>query len=144
MNARSTAAIFVAAVFLAAGLTAVAGPIPIGSGIPSADVSMKSVDGSSVTIADVAGEKGTLVVFTCNACPWAKAWEDRIVALGNEYRQKGVGAIAINPNDPNKVAEDSYEVMKERAEAKGVARGTLTRIPRRDGEGRPVGGNPPQ
>lgn len=107
----------IAAITLAAPVFA--GALTPGATAPSTDVKMMNVDGSEVSIADVAGEQGTMVVFTCNACPWAKAWEDRIVELGNAYQEKGIGAIAINPNDPGKVAADGYEQMKERAEAKG-------------------------
>jgi hypothetical protein len=52
-------------------------------------------------IADVRGKKGTLVVFMRNACPWAKAWETRIVEIGNAAAKQGVGMIAINSNDPD-------------------------------------------
>jgi peroxiredoxin len=92
--------------------------LAMGAAIPMADQKMKNVDGKEVAVADVKGAKGTLVIFTCNACPWAKAWEDRIVALGNEYKGKGVGVIAVNANDPGKVAEDGYDQMKTRAAEK--------------------------
>lgn len=95
--------------------------LALGSSAPMADQKMKNVDGREVSLADVCGEKGTLVIFTCNACPWAKAWEDRIVALGNEYAAKGVGVIAINSNDPAKVADDGYEGMQQRAKDKKFA-----------------------
>jgi peroxiredoxin len=94
--------------------------LAIGASIPMADVPMKGVDGKNVTIADVAGKKGTLVVFSCNACPWAMAWEERITAAGNTYTKKGVGVIVINPNDPAKVADDGYEGMKKRAKKLGI------------------------
>ena len=93
-------------------------PIALGASIPMAEQKMKNVDGKEMSIADVKGAKGTLVVFTCNACPWAKAWEDRIVALGNDYQKKGVGVIAVNSNDPGKVAEDGYAPMQARAKEK--------------------------
>lgn len=86
-----------------------------GAAIPDRDVKMKNVDGRELSIADVAGAKGTLVVFTCNHCPWAKAWETRIAALGNTYAQRGVGVIAINSNDPASYADDSFEAMVKRA-----------------------------
>src|SRR5687768_5660967 len=70
------------------------GPLDIGQSAAATTVKMQNVDGKMLSIADVKGEKGTLVVFTCNHCPWAKAWEERIVALGNEYATKGVGVIA--------------------------------------------------
>ncbi|HEV8198879.1 MAG TPA: thioredoxin family protein [Candidatus Polarisedimenticolia bacterium] len=93
-------------------------PLAIGGAIPMADQKMKNVDGKEIAVADVKGAKGTLVVFTCNACPYARAWEDRIVALGNEYKSKGIGVIAVNANDPEKVAEDGYDQMKTRAQDK--------------------------
>jgi hypothetical protein len=85
---------------------------------PKADVKMKGVDGAWHTIQGVAGEKGTLVLFSCNACPWVKKWEDRISNIGNEYQQKGIGVIMINSNDPAKVAEDGFEEMVARTKAK--------------------------
>ena len=90
-------------------------PLAIGATVPMADVKMKNVDGSEVSIAGVKGEKGTLVVFTCNACPWAQAWHSRIVALGNKAAKKGIAVIAINSNDPGVVAADDYAPMQENA-----------------------------
>ena len=55
----------------------------IGDKAPSTTVKMKNVDGKEVAIADVTGKNGTLVVFSCNHCPFAKAWQDRIAAIGN-------------------------------------------------------------
>jgi peroxiredoxin len=95
--------------------------LPIGSFAPMADVKMSSVDGRSVSIGDIKGAKGTLVVFTCNHCPWAKAWESRIVELGNTYAKRGVGVIAVNPNDPAAYPEDAYAVMQERAKQQAIA-----------------------
>lgn len=95
-------------------------PLDIGKEAVATDVKMRSVDGTQVSIADVKGEKGTLVVFTCNHCPWAKAWEERIVSLGNEYSTKGIGVIAINPNDPTVYEDDGIEAMKARADARGM------------------------
>ena len=95
-------------------------PLAIGSTAPMSDVKMMGVDGKSVSIADLRGAKGTLVLFTCNHCPWAKAWETRIVELGNTYAKRGVGVIAVNPNDPAAYAEDAYETMQERAKQRGM------------------------
>jgi peroxiredoxin len=96
-------------------------PLAIGAALPMADTKMKNVDGAEVSIAGVRGEKGTLVVFTCNACPWAKAWHSRIVALGNRAAKKGIGVIAINPNDPGVVAEDDFPPMQENAKRSKMA-----------------------
>lgn len=92
--------------------------IEIGDKAPKTDVKMKNANGDKLSIADVKGENGTLVIFTCNSCPWAKAWEDRIVEIGNEFQQKGVGVIAINSNDPSVNSEDGFDVMKERVSEK--------------------------
>lgn len=88
-----------------------AGPLALGAEAPMKSTALKSTDGKERTIAGVAGPKGTLVIFTCEHCPYAKGWAGRIVALGNEYAKKGVGVIAINPNDPSDHAEDDFEHM---------------------------------
>lgn len=94
-------------------------PLAVGSTAPMADAKMKNVDGSMVSIADVKGDKGTLVIFTCNHCPYVKAWESRIDELGNAYMAKGIGVIAINANDPKVQGEDSFEAMQSRAKERG-------------------------
>lgn len=101
------------------GGAVLAAGIGIGDSIPTATVKMKNVDGKELSIADVKGEKGTLVVFTCNHCPFAKAWEGRIVELGNSCAKRGIGVIAINSNDPAEYAEDSYDQMQKRAKDHG-------------------------
>lgn len=95
-------------------------PLALGSPAPMADVAMANVDGQSVSIAGAKGAKGTLVVFTCNHCPWSKAWEARIVALGNRFAGEGVGVLAVNPNDPVAYPEDGAAQMKERAAEAGM------------------------
>lgn len=111
----------VGAPLLAAPEPPAAKALELGAKVPLADQRMKNVDGHEIAIADVHGAKGTLVVFTCNACPWAKRWEERIVKLGNEYAGRGVGVIAINSNDPAKVSDDGYEQMRDRAKEKGFS-----------------------
>jgi thiol-disulfide isomerase/thioredoxin len=105
---------------LAASAALAGGPLPIGSPIPMADVKMKSVDGTEQTFASVKKPAGTLVVFTCNHCPFAKMWETRIVELGNVYAAKGVGVIAVNANDPKVATEDAFDVMQQRAKDRGM------------------------
>jgi len=89
--------------------------ISIGDPAPMATVKMKNVNGKETSIAEARKAKGTLVVFSCNACPYAKAWESRIVELGNASLKRGVGVIVINSNDPDVNVQDGYDVMKERA-----------------------------
>jgi peroxiredoxin len=91
----------------------------IGDKAPSTTVKMKSVDGSAVSIADVAGKQGTLVVFSCNHCPFVKAWQGRIASVGNAAKAKGLGVIIINSNDPTEYPEDSYAEMQKRSKDLG-------------------------
>lgn len=105
---------------LAASVAHAGSALAIGASIPMADVKMKSVDGKELTIAGVSKQAGTLVVFTCNHCPYAKKWATRIVELGNAYPAKGIGVVAINANDPKAYEEDSFAVMQERAKANGM------------------------
>lgn len=93
----------------------------LGDGIPMASTKMQNVDGRELTIADVKGEKGTLVVFTCNHCPYVKAWEARMTELANSFSKQGVGVIFINSNDMEKYKEDNFESMQERAKKLGLA-----------------------
>lgn len=96
------------------------GPLALGAKAPLASTKMKNVDGKLVSIADVSGKAGTLVVFTCNHCPFAKAWEERIVDLANGYSQKGIGVILVNANDPAKYAEDGISEMQTHAKTRGM------------------------
>ena len=95
-------------------------PLDVGQSAVATDVKMQSVDGRSLSIADVKGTKGTLVIFTCNHCPWAKAWEQRIVEIGNAYLEQGIGAIAINPNDPSVYQDDGIDRMKATSAERGM------------------------
>jgi len=110
-----------AALAAAGPFTAAAGTLELGAKAPMTAVEMKSVDGSKTSIAKVAGKKGTLVIFTCNSCPWVKAWESRMVEIGNAYAKQDVGVILINPNDPSQQAEDGFEEMVARAKKHGMA-----------------------
>ena len=96
-----------------------AGNLHFGDPAPKATEKMTNIDGRALSISDAKGSKGTLVLFSCNACPWVKAWEDRIAAIGNTYRKRGIGVIAINANDPEVVPDDGYEQMVQRAQERG-------------------------
>jgi peroxiredoxin len=83
-----------------------------------ADFRLKSTEGSLVSLSDYRSSKGLIVVFTANHCPFAKAYEDRLIALDRKYRPAGFPVLAINPNDPSVYEEDSFDNMKVRARAK--------------------------
>jgi len=85
------------------------------------DFSLKNVDNQNVSLSDYADAKGFIVIFTCNHCPYAVAYEDRIIDLDKKYKEQGYPVIAINPNDPAKQPEDDFEKMKTRAKEKGFS-----------------------
>jgi thiol-disulfide isomerase/thioredoxin len=76
---------------------------------------LEGVDGKKHSLSELKDAKAVVVVFTCNHCPVAQAYEDRIVALANDYKDKGVELVAINVNN---MEDDKLPAMKERAEAK--------------------------
>lgn len=88
-------------------------------GDTAADFKLKNIDGKMVSLGDFKKAKGFIVVFTCNHCPYAKKYEDRIVALDKKYKDAGYPVIAINPNDPNVQPEDGFQQMITRAKEKG-------------------------
>ncbi len=84
-----------------------------------ADFRLTGTDGKEYTLADVRGSKGTLVMFICNHCPYVRAVADRIVRDVGELRAKGIGAIAVMPNDTDAYPADSFDNMKVFAEENG-------------------------
>ena len=81
--------------------------------------SLKGVDGQTHSLEELKGEKGIAVIFSCNHCPYVKAYEDRMIELAKEYQPKGVQFVLINANDPVKYPDDSFENMQKRAQEKG-------------------------
>lgn len=79
------------------------------------DFSLKNVDGKMISLANYKDAKGYIVIFTCNHCPYAQLYEQRIISLHRKYYPMGFPVIAINPNDPEIVPEDSYEEMQRHA-----------------------------
>jgi len=94
-------------------------PLSLGARAPMDTTSMLGVDGRTISIARAAGRRGTLVLFICDHCPWVKAWQTRIAEIGNGAPAKGIGVIAINPNDPAAFPEDGYAPMQQRAREVG-------------------------
>jgi peroxiredoxin len=88
-------------------------------GDAAADFKLKNVDGKMVSLSDFKSAKGFIVIFTCNHCPYAKKYEERIMELDKKYKEQGYPVIAINPNDPNIQAEDGYQEMIDRATQRG-------------------------
>ncbi|QIG89997.1 thioredoxin family protein [Chryseobacterium sp. POL2] len=85
------------------------------------DFSLKNIDGKMISLKDFPDAKGFIVIFTCNHCPYAKKYENRINELDKMYKSKGFPVIAINPNDPEVQPEDNFDQMKIRAKEKNFS-----------------------
>ncbi|MCS6965701.1 MAG: thioredoxin family protein [Candidatus Kapabacteria bacterium] len=84
------------------------------------DFQLRNVDGKMVALTQYATTgRGVIIVFTCNSCPYAKAYEERIIELHREFAPKGFPVLTIQPNDPERSPEDSYQKMQQRAAEKG-------------------------
>ena len=73
--------------------------------------SLKATDGRIYSIKDFEGSKAFVVIFTCNHCPYARAYESRILELATQYQQQGVKFVAVCANDPAGYPEDDFEHM---------------------------------
>lgn len=112
MMLRSVVSLTTAMVVLLAAIQTVrAAEVEIGAAAP--DFKAQGIDGKTYTLSDTKGAKVTVICFTCNKCPVAKAYEDRLVAFNKKYAGKGVKFIAINCNKT-----ENLEEMKRRAEEK--------------------------
>ena len=87
-------------------------------GDTATDFSLKNIDGKMVSLADYKDVNGYIVIFTCNHCPYAVMYEDRINEIHNKFVSQGYPVVAINPNDPAVAPDDSFENMKIRAKEK--------------------------
>jgi glutathione peroxidase-family protein len=85
------------------------------------DFRLKSVEGKMVSMSENRAAKGYIIIFTCNHCPFSRAYEGRIIALDKKYSAQGYPVLAINPNDPSAYEEDSFENMKAVAKSKGYS-----------------------
>ncbi len=83
------------------------------------EFTLPGVDGKTYRLADYKPKKAVAVIFSCNHCPYVKAYEDRMMALAREYAPKNVQFLVISSNDPVKYPEDSFANMVKRAQEKG-------------------------
>jgi peroxiredoxin len=83
------------------------------------DFRLPATDGRTLSLADVRGERGTLIVFICNHCPYVKAIVSRLVRDAEELQAQGIGVAAICSNDGDAYPADSFDNMKAFAEAHG-------------------------
>ncbi len=86
--------------------------LPIGGTMPKADLKMKDISGKEVTMKALAKEKGLLVMFSCNTCPYVVKNQSRTIDIGDYAQKRDVGVILLNSNEAYRSGEDSYDAMK--------------------------------
>ena len=91
--------------------------LPLGTAAP--DFSLMNVDGRCLSLADVAGTRGTVVMFLCNHCPFVKHVADQLAVLGRDVMPQGIGVVAISSNDVATHPADSPEQMVRESEERG-------------------------
>ena len=89
--------------------------LEIGMIMPKPDYLLNDISGKDLSLLDIKGENGTLVIFSCNTCPFVIQWEDRYVTIAEKYMPKGVGVIAVNSNANRFDSVDSFEKMVKHA-----------------------------
>lgn len=93
--------------------------LKIGAPMPKADVKMKDISGKEITLRDAAGTNGTLVMFSCNTCPYVIKNQSRTKEAMTYASGKNVGVAILNSNEAYRDNEDSYEAMKAYAKEQG-------------------------
>lgn len=91
----------------------------IGIGDQAPSFELPGVDGEAHAVGEGGEERATVVYWTCNHCPYALAWHDRLIAVAHEYSERGVRFLAINSNDAGSYPQDGPEAMRKRVESEG-------------------------
>ena len=92
--------------------------LKIGNNMPNSDYLLNEISGNQITLNEIKGKNGTLIIFSCNTCPWVIRWEDRYVEIAKSYLKRGIGMIAINSNVAKFNGDDSLNKMKKHAKEK--------------------------
>jgi thiol-disulfide isomerase/thioredoxin len=92
--------------------------LPLGTAAPDFELP-DSVSGTTLSLAEIKGEKGTVIMFICNHCPFVKHVNSQIAEIGKIYQSKGIGFAAISSNDVANYPQDAPHLMTETAAAEG-------------------------
>jgi len=92
--------------------------LSIGSKAPKDDVKMEDISGTKLSLSEIKKEKGLLVIFSCNTCPFVLAWEDRYPGLSDLCTKNNIGMVLVNSNEARRDGVDSKDEMKKHAEEK--------------------------
>ena len=93
--------------------------LKIGDKAPNQNLELKNIDGNNVTLEKLKGEKGLLVIYSCNTCPWVVAWEDRYNEIYKQCANEGIGFVLVNSNEAKRQGADSMYEMKKHAKEEG-------------------------
>lgn len=96
-------------------------PLPIGSSIPSPEVKMKDVSGKEVSLKEAKTDKGLLVMFSCNTCPYVIKNQSRAYEACKYALDNGIGVAVLNSNEAKRGDDDSYDEMKAYAKSQGYS-----------------------
>lgn len=94
-------------------------PLPPGASFPSIDASLQRVNGDNVTVQNLLGSSGTVILFWSNQCPWVDKYESRVQDLVSEFGTADVKFVLVNANDASVSADESLEASRRRAEQRG-------------------------
>lgn len=108
---------FLIIILLFAASSTYAGGYSVGDN--AMDFNLKNVDQKFVSLSNFSDAKGFVVVFTCNGCPYAQAYRQRLVEIDKKYKPLGYPVVAINPNDPAMAPDDSFDQMVSVAKKEG-------------------------
>jgi peroxiredoxin len=92
--------------------------LKIGDSAPLTQTQMKDISGEMISLEKIKGEKGLLVIFSCNTCPFVIAWEDRYPKLGEICKKENIGMVLINSNEAKRDKDDSFDAMVAHAKEK--------------------------
>lgn len=104
-------ALVLVAIVIASAFT-VSENLPIGGTMPKADLKMKDISGKDISMKSVLKDKGLLVMFSCNTCPYVVKNQSRTIDIGDYAQKREVGVIVLNSNEAYRNEDDSYEAMK--------------------------------
>lgn len=91
--------------------------LELGNKMPLTDYAMLNVDGKTLALKDISKANGTLVIFSCNTCPFVLQWEDRYDDVAGIANRLEIGTVFVNSNEAKRAGDDSYEMMQSHAEA---------------------------
>lgn len=115
---RGIGLLLIVSLFVGTGVVyAQSGGLAIGAQLPLTNQALENIEGGQLTLADIEGTSGTVVIFWSNECPWVERYEGRILDLAGEFEAKGFGFILVNANDPRAFPGENLEASRERAQA---------------------------